>query len=275
VVSAAKLVQFLHLDGIAFTFPFVTLLVCVLGGIIAVFLTQLGLNCWRTPVSLAYFRFFNTFCIGFAFSACLLMGLYFREVACLTSEKKIRGLDLYFWPAVAVIGASWVLILISGGVSQVVSLQVTTALLVNFAFMIAALVVQLFVCAFGSVSLFFMVRKSGGSSSADVVRLICLTLGASIVLTGFGIGYLVLQNFKGTYPLSNTMTTISFVVFQEFAFVFVPCCCMLMVAINFRVAVSKEIELSKSGTSSTSSSGRSSSSSSSSSSKSVDPVIEL
>jgi len=202
------------------------------------------------------------------------MGLYFGEISQLTSVPSVPGLKILFWPAVAIIGAAWVLIIVAGGMATNFALATTAGpqRKIIFAFVTAALVVQLLVVLWGS---FCVVRQASGGARLSVARVALISVLASVFLTSFGIASMSLQYLDTTF-MEDTISEVSLIVFFEFGFIFVPCFCVGLIILNFRVSTSKEIELSKSSTSSTSSKGGSSSSSSSSASSSrQDPVIEL
>jgi len=274
-VSSAKLVQFLHHSGFRPHFPQVVLSFCWLGGILAIYYSQLGWFNWRGYAYYGVEVFFRPFLVGVGFTVLLLMGLFLRDISSLTSSSSVPGLTIMKWPAIIIISISWIFICLAGGLYGIVSFNkaslsstdgVRTAMV---AFVVSALGVQLIVCVWGCISI--LVTSLRSQALERVWKVILCTFLASVFLFGFGTGGII-DSYIQTEPRDNTINEVSYVVLMEFCLGFVPCCCLILVMLNFRVSVQKEIELSKSATSSTSGQSHSSSSSSSSAS---DPVIEL
>jgi len=277
-VGSAKMVQFLHFSGLVLSFPVITLLIAVLGGVMSLFLAEIGLYGWRSaPYVVRNFYFALQFYpIMFAVSLIMIIGLYFKELSVLT-KANVSSFNLFFWPAIVVVGGSWVIVVITSALTAVSVLNQPELLANTYLALLGTLVVVFAACLFligwGSVSI-IAAGALQGEKKWEILKVIVLSLCATVFNTGFGLNAVLFWVYTpGFWFQEQSISLISIVILNEMSLVFVPCCCMLMIIFNFRVSVSKEIELSKSGTSSTSSGSTNKSSSSSSSS--ADPVIEL
>lgn len=271
IIAATKLTQFLHMAGrIRFDFPMITLTLAFCGGVFGIMLAEWGTFCWRAEVMFPIYDFFAPFVIGFAVTVVILMGLYFGEIASITSAQGVVGLSIYKWPAILIIAVCWIMILVTGGITAAGNASEILGQPTGFAVMgiiIATTGIALLISLWGG---FFLLRASQGKG--DVIRVVLITIASAVLLMGFATAWAVT-----TYDLKlidYTVSQVTYLNMLAFFSVFVPAICLILIMMNFRVSVAKEIEISKSGTSSTSS-GSSSSSSSSSSSNNSDPVIEL
>jgi hypothetical protein len=273
IVSSVKLVQFLHFQGFQLALPQIVCALAFLQASVSFFIVQCGMWNWRGVYVRQVFNVFEFWPMSFCFTACLVVGLYFGEVAHLTSAQKVVGLSAYKWPAIALVGVCWALIITAGALlATPLSFSTGSGNLGSVfaqAFGITGLGIPLLVVCWGGVVLFIGIRFS----NADVLRIIVAAFFAVSLNFAFGTAYLILW-FNPNFPRDNEFSMWGYVIFFEYCLTFIPSISTLLVLLCFRISVSKEIEISKSGTSSTSS-GTQSHSSKSSSSSSTDPVIEL
>lgn len=223
---------------------------------------------------------FEFFFLGFTFTAVLILGFYFGEIASLTSAQTVPGLDKLKIPAIIVIVVLWGVVLgisIASGTDTGFTSGTQATSLNDFYFAMLCCVIpglSSLVLIWGCVSLLRALAGSGNTTA--VIRVVILSLFIVVVywLMAF-LGLLIsfmptgwdFTTLLGDMPLDWEQGVRAILIFLGFNLMNAS---MIM---SFSVSVQKEIEISKSGTSSTS--GSSSTSSSSSSSSSNDPVIEL
>lgn len=296
MVATAKINYFLHIQGFRLTLPIVTLLFAIIGAIVGVFHSEVGFFAWRGSIHVYFWNFWIFWPLACAITMEILMGLYFKEIASLTSSKlpniqcffvsdsffflgkKVPGLDVMFWPAVILIGGAWFMVLLAGGFQTNPQLNLgSNAQTGVFAILIVVISIGFLIVVYGTIFLLIGIRGVEGEAKKAILSVIAVTGFATLTNTACGLAFLVEINYIPNL-WNNSMGIVNIVCFYELFMVFVPNCVMLMFCVNFRITVEKEIEVSKSATSSTSSFGgksSTSSSSSSSSSKHQEPVIEL
>jgi hypothetical protein len=96
LVSCCKAVQFVHLQGIKVSLPQIVLCFAFLSGVVGLYLSSVGWWSWRAAAysDMFVFQFFEYFCLGFAYTVCLLMGFYFAEISFL---NKGGGFFFFFF----------------------------------------------------------------------------------------------------------------------------------------------------------------------------------
>lgn len=115
VMASMKLRLFISHAGFVVQLPLLVLTSALCAGIIGVFQSQLGFFGWRSViVQRNVYKFFEFWVFGFALQVSVMMGLYFKEVASLTSNSTIVGLGKMTVVAVPVLGFMWAFILITG-----------------------------------------------------------------------------------------------------------------------------------------------------------------
>jgi len=252
--------------------------------------------CQLTPIRQQVWLILFLLSWPLGWTACMLLGFYFREVSVLTSSQSGSNiLGKLLIPALVVMGLVWVFFLtleifvaagspgvlqsfwpdVTGGVdaARFTFQQLETA---EAAVFFVCMGVVIVVIVFGVVSLLFAVAGTTGQHRGSVLNIVVLGFILVVDVGAFGF-FRWSQTFAFSgYGWGLTMTLSSnymlrFVLIDN---IYHPILIIVLLA-NFRVKTAKEIEISKSGTSSTSSGSSKSSSSSSSSSSTSDPVIEL
>jgi hypothetical protein len=297
MMTTAKLYLFIHVqEKFAITLPIVVLGLCWL----ASFFFCFGTIFFSTDVAIrpGVVQGLAYVCWPLLWTACIVLGFYFRDVSTLTtsSEGTQNILGKLLIPAIVVMVIVWgifmgiVIYLQFMGAVQINEFFIARAaqgysdtqnqeyVVIQGAIAFACIVVVVAILAFGSISI---VSGSSGMSSEGkrtIYSIAALSLFILLVLGGFGMYF-----WTGEFSFHNKGWTTgnTFDDTHMLWKVFIPTMHHFLIVVAlcfaFRVSVDREIEMSKSGTSSTSgmSSSSSGSSSSSSSSSSRDPVIEL
>jgi hypothetical protein len=86
-MSAVKFIAFYHLVGLKLYVPQVQLLLCFAGSVVGIYLSFSGIYVWRGMYDYHIWSFFQLWCLGFAYTVCLLMGLFFTELSFLSSSE--------------------------------------------------------------------------------------------------------------------------------------------------------------------------------------------
>lgn len=297
LMTTAKLYLFFHVqEKFALTLPIIVLGLCWLTG----FFFAFGTIFFPTDVAIPYYVLVGLgyICWPLLWTACIVLGFYFRDVSTLTTsaEGTQNVLGKMLIPAVIVMTIVWaifmaiVIYLQFYGAVEINSFffgraaqgyqdtQNQEYLVVQAAVSFACIIIVMAVLAFGAISI--VMGSSGMSSEGKrtIYSIAGLSLFILLILGSFGIffwtGELSPRNkgwMIGVPAIYGIMLWKYLIPTMHHLLIVVAMC------FAFRVSVDKEIEMSKSGTSSTSgmSSSSSGGSSSSSSSSSRDPVIEL
>lgn len=226
------------------------------------------------PLDKNVFAFFEIWPFTCAASALILAGFYFTEVALLTKQQAIAGLDKMRIPGIIAIGVVWIVCIVVSSLvpayrtndvppppngSQGVVVAVIYGIMGGF---------TLVIVVWGSVALMHAI----GERKAIIIPFIGLLFFA-LMNYCWSLGlWIQVRFFVDRVTLWNQGQVAMIFMAAE---VWGNAITFIALSFLFRVSVSKEIEISKSATSSTSSVSSMSSKSTSSSASHQEPVIEL
>jgi len=285
IVSAVKLVQFLHHARFSSPFPLVVLAISFIGGLISLPLALVGFLSWHGNLFTVFWGFWIYWPLGASTALTCLMALYFKELSVLTNSTGsggARGLNVFFWPAVAILCVLWAIIIIGGGLQTNndtnASLEgLSKSNIAQIILFVITFATSLFLVLWGGLPLLYSTTAMSSSGKGTVLRVVSLALLATIVNIAFGMAFVYMWSYFPTgWDPVGTLSVVQIYAVMDMFQVFVPCCVIIIIMLNFQIRTEKEIEISKSGTGSTSrSSSPSSGTSSSGSSSGQAPVIEL
>jgi len=147
------------------------------------------------------YNFFNCFVVAFAFTQFSVLGLYFSEVAFLTSNSSSGStLKKLAIPALIVCGVAWVVICVVDGLQTRVYNAATIGSAdetAQLGVVVAALAAQLGLVAFGCVAVIRALPPSQ-ATRLTLLRVCGFSLFGAIMLAAFGTSYVVFYAYAVT-----------------------------------------------------------------------------
>lgn len=275
---SAKLGMFFTFSGFSLNIPTMVLGSVLLANVFVILNIIVGVEGFYETASWRGAFFFNWWPWSWILTANIIMGLYFADVALLTSSAGAAGtmkvmkipmivILVILWAAQITISFISIFPPTSNGAAQGGTFS-------NFFIAIVALVnfVTLALNTWGTILLARAVSSLSGVQRSSVITTFVLADLSCLISVTFSLWYYAFRFFSPQTGVNLSLTQF-FTILGALIWIPIPISGLLL-SFLFQVSVSKEVELSKSGTSSTSMHSSSSKSSSSSSSSS-DPVIEL
>lgn len=280
VIATAKFaVLAFHEGRIQFSIPQLVVFCCWMTALFVIinsFSQNQGTNNYFSHFAAYFFEFWS---FAFIYTALLIMALYFREVASLTTAGAGK-FELLKIPMLVLAIGLWVMTIITSafnatpnGTTGNTPQDVYNAIFAVYVILSAALVAAYL---WGSISLLMTLRGANASVKRAVIIVVVVSSFAMVNAIWTCLVHAALTFYIDGYggPWGERITFFEWGWILQLTVYLGTSIPGILLCLLFRVSVQKEIELSKSGTSSTSS-GYGKSNSSSSSSSSADPVIEL